>query len=244
MRGFLLLVLFLGNFISPAQTIISGGNVSGVWNQEGSPYLIQNDISIVSSLIIEPGVDVVFENYSLFQVFGTLTANGQINDSITFTVSDTSGFYNMTHNGWGGVEIIDSSSIEMKYCIIEYSTASGISIFESNTVFQDNQIRFCASGMFVVNASCSFERIDINNNFGNGIYLHSGYYGNPIIISDFIVRNNQGIGILCGDGSHLIADNGILSQNIHGIEIGYESGPQLINIEIKNNGSAVINGEA
>ena len=41
-----------------AATTIPGGNVSGIWDAAGSPYLIEGDITVPAgqTLTIEPGV--------------------------------------------------------------------------------------------------------------------------------------------------------------------------------------------
>ncbi|MEJ2105036.1 MAG: hypothetical protein P8X47_10735, partial [Ignavibacteriaceae bacterium] len=93
-------------YLSNAQTIVPPGNISGTWTMAGSPYQIQGDITIpnLETLTIEPGVSVIFEGYYTLNVQGQLLAIGDETGIITFTVDDTTGFYNpnTTAGGWNG----------------------------------------------------------------------------------------------------------------------------------------------
>ena len=66
-----------------AQTEV-GGEVSGVWDIEGSPYiLLENTIVPVNEeLIIEPGVEVLLDSCVYFTINGRLLAEGTEEDSI------------------------------------------------------------------------------------------------------------------------------------------------------------------
>ena len=78
MKNILYIILLLS--ISYSQTDVSGV-VSGSWTLEGSPYNVVGDIDIITTLDIEPGVYVVFQeanpldDYTI-NVYGQLTANG------------------------------------------------------------------------------------------------------------------------------------------------------------------------
>jgi len=93
--------------VSFAQTHIPAGNVSGTWTTSGSPYLIEGEISITSgqTLTIEPGVLVEFQDHYKLNVQGQLLALGTENDSICFTIDDTTGFQNLSipDGGWHGI---------------------------------------------------------------------------------------------------------------------------------------------
>ncbi|MEZ5084535.1 MAG: hypothetical protein R2750_13990 [Bacteroidales bacterium] len=106
--AFLVFILVYQLLLS--QTIVDSLNVYGTWTKAESPYLITNNIAVASydTLIIEPGVEVIFEDYYLFQIFGHFSATGEINDSIYFTVADTIGFSTNNHAGWGGLDFLYS----------------------------------------------------------------------------------------------------------------------------------------
>ncbi len=102
-KFFLLAIIFL--FVTSInifpQTQIGEGKVSGVWNKEGSPYIVNGNISIerFQTLTIEPGVVVKFAENTGLLAYGRLIAVGTCTDSIRFTAIDTS-------KGWGGVNFL------------------------------------------------------------------------------------------------------------------------------------------
>jgi hypothetical protein len=81
------LILF-SCFLSAA-TVISGGNVSGVWSVAGSPYLINGNIIIPEgeSLTLNPGVELQFQGYYTLKIQGRLQAIGTFSDSIKFSTT-------------------------------------------------------------------------------------------------------------------------------------------------------------
>ena len=86
--GFLCFVMLVPGVLF-AQTEVQG-DVSGVWNIEGSPYIVLDSLIILEGeqLTIEPGVSVRFErriDRTLFYILGTLIAIGTEEDSIFFT---------------------------------------------------------------------------------------------------------------------------------------------------------------
>ena len=115
---FLLLISF-----GFAQTIISGGNVSGTWTKANSPFLIQGEITIPNgeTLTIEPGVEVVFNGHYKFNVQGRLLAIGTKIDTIHFNAENKD-------TGWHGIRfnytpnINDTSKI--MYCSFKYGKAN------------------------------------------------------------------------------------------------------------------------
>lgn len=123
-------IIFFSSSIS-AQTTIDGGNVSGIWTQADSPYLIYDEITIPndSTLTIEPGVVVEFQGHYALLVQGRLLAVGTENDTILFTVNDTSGFSDPDTNlgGWYGIRFIDTpltnDSSKIVYCKLQYGKA-------------------------------------------------------------------------------------------------------------------------
>ncbi|UCF64454.1 MAG: hypothetical protein JSW33_01095, partial [bacterium] len=131
LRNCVLLLISSFNLLSQAQTIISPGDVSGSWPISGSPYLIQGDILIPadSTLTIEPGVTVEFQGHYTLNVQGRLLAIGAENDTILFTVSDTSGFSNpdTSLGGWNSIRFIDTpsnnDSSKFNFCRFQYGKA-------------------------------------------------------------------------------------------------------------------------
>ncbi|MBU0520258.1 right-handed parallel beta-helix repeat-containing protein [bacterium] len=105
------LLLYFAFSIGVAETIIPEGEVTGIWTQAGSPYLIEGNISVPSGrfLLINPGVEVVFQNHFRLEINGRLQALGLETDSIYFRAADTSA-------GWHGIRFLEADD----YCILSY----------------------------------------------------------------------------------------------------------------------------
>lgn len=107
-------------FESIAQTVISGGNVSGTWTKSSGPYLIKGNISVPkdSLLTIEPGVEVRFDGKFQLAVYGKIKALGKQGDTIRFYPQDTL-------NRWRGIRFYGNSqagdSAIFEYCKFENS---------------------------------------------------------------------------------------------------------------------------
>ena len=115
-----LLILF-SCFLSAA-TVISGGNVSGVWSVAGSPYLINGNIIIPEgeSLTLNPGVELQFQGYYTLKIQGRLQAIGTFSDSIKFSTASNS-------QKWRGILMQDIASSNdstiFRYCSLSRGDA-------------------------------------------------------------------------------------------------------------------------
>ncbi|MCF6365820.1 MAG: T9SS type A sorting domain-containing protein [Bacteroidales bacterium] len=154
---FLFAVLVSANII--AQTNVSG-NQSGTWTAANSPYNVTGEITVLAGevLTIEPGVEVNFQGYYKFNIFGNLQAIGTETDSIFFTTDNQA-------TGWGGirVDVADINDvINLTYCRIEYGKSAatdypdihggGLALFSSDAVishcvFADNDATGNDNGM-------------------------------------------------------------------------------------------------
>ncbi len=79
------LVFLLLSPISSAQTEVEG-EVSGVWDVEGSPYILIENVTVPEDeeLEIEPGVEVIFNEDKILLIEGDLITEGTEDDSIYF----------------------------------------------------------------------------------------------------------------------------------------------------------------
>ena len=70
MKKILLSVLLLVPVILISQTQVPPGPVSGTWDQDGSPYMVNGDLYIEESetLTIERGVDVKVQQLELIRL--------------------------------------------------------------------------------------------------------------------------------------------------------------------------------
>lgn len=100
--------------IGSSYTTISGGEVSGNWDTNISPIIVQDDILVPAgqSLNIEPGVVVYFEALKSLTVEGDLTAIGNYNDKILFTSLDQNTY-------WNGLSFINSNQSSLQYIVVE-----------------------------------------------------------------------------------------------------------------------------
>jgi hypothetical protein len=186
------IALTLAAITASAQTVIPGGDVSGIWNAAGSPYLIQGTITVPASdtLLIEPDVDVIFYGNYSFLIYGFLQAEGAEGDSIFFAAIDTS-------VGWRGIRFFSAAdSCRLYYCIIQDGRTSGngldsfgggIFCESSNLVIRHSSIRFnatvwepagddgCGGGLSIIYSDLVLDHCDIISNSalgdGGGIYL-------------------------------------------------------------------------
>ncbi len=142
MKKILPFLLLISGFIANASTSITTPTVSGHWTLAGSPYLVFNDIQVANtgSLVVDPGVSIIFQgSYRLF-VYGILHASGTASQPINFTVNDTTGFSTdtiTTAGGWHGIQFDNfggtgADSSILNYCNITYTkfdSADGLSFF-------------------------------------------------------------------------------------------------------------------
>lgn len=125
LRYWVVLLCCLPGIAGSAQTIIEAGEVSGIWDKHGSPYIVTGRINIPvgSALEIRPGVTVIFNGHYKFEVMGRLHALGSVTDSIVFTAADTV-------HGWHGLRFLNTVNAEqdtsrLSYCRIEYGRVYG-----------------------------------------------------------------------------------------------------------------------
>ncbi|MBL7148510.1 MAG: chitobiase/beta-hexosaminidase C-terminal domain-containing protein [Candidatus Cloacimonetes bacterium] len=179
-----LLFLLLNSYII-ADTNIPAGNVSGTWTLNGSPYLIEGEITIPNeqTLSIEPGCLIEFQGHYKLNVQGRLLAIGKEAEKIHFTINDTTGFSNpySDDGSWHSIRFEETSAVNdssfIIHCILEYGKARGGS----------------------------------NNEDSHGGAIHIRNFS-KVRISHSIIRNNRayyGGGIYCWETSPIISYNTI-----------------------------------
>jgi PKD repeat protein len=192
-----------------APTTIPGGNVSGTWDMAGSPYLIDGDITVPAgaTLTIEPGVEVLFQDWYSLTVNGTLVADGTESAPILF------GGGNATA-GWLGIRFINApDGSSLTYVTVENGRATGadplnkgggIYIDNSNPVIsystiRNNMARYSGGGIYLNNSNATLIGNTIINNHA-GQYGGSAYggglsimYSNPVVTDNVISGNSVGI---------------------------------------------------
>jgi FlgD Ig-like domain len=218
MKKLIFLLLFSASFLL-ADVTIPAGNVSGIWTEAEAPYFIDGEITIQLSdnLIIESGVDVIFNGYYKFIIHGKLLAEGTSADSILFTVADTTGFSNhqTTDGSWNGLRFMSCNyngqgNSKLKHCRIEYAKSA----LDWNAPFAEKN-----GGGIYVNLSSNLEitNCEISNNiarYGGGIYI---WNSSPILTGLTIKRNkalsDAGGIMINGENAFPTIGNSIISFN-------------------------------
>ena len=153
MRNKLLLPFLLCSLFAKAQTIEVSGPQSGRW--EADTILITNNVVVQDSLSIMPGTTVLFDGFFNIKVENDamLNALGTQNDSILFTVADTTGFsiFNSGRGGWNGIRLEKAGRCKFDYCRFQYGKAAldsdqdggALRIFNSQDVELSHCTLFC-----------------------------------------------------------------------------------------------------
>ncbi len=197
------------------QEIIPGGSVYGTWKADHSPYMVYGDITIPddSSLTIEPGVNVVFYGPYGISVPGRLIAAGSSEDSIYFSVNDTTGFSDtaIINGGWHGIRIVNTDPADtsvLRYCDLSYGKAIGAEVESGkggavcisgaskvvieNSTFHNN-LATKAGGAICCNSGSSVvirnNRLTHNKTYYEGGAIYAGKDGDILIESNTIAFN-------------------------------------------------------
>ena len=149
------------------------GSISGTLFQNKSPYYITGNIKVDSSnsLVIEPGVELLFHDSTYFEIHGSLQSVGKSYSPIIFTSYDKK---------WRGIRVINSSKqVSIRFAIIEnvFITASDTSGY---------------GGISIINSSATIQNSIIQNNhsnFGGGISITDA----NVVIKNNILRNNEAV---------------------------------------------------
>lgn len=153
MKTRFLLLLLLCGLLAKAQNIEVSGLQSGVW--EADTVFVTDNVTVQGALSIAPGTTVLFNGYFCINVENNaiLNAIGAKNDSILFTVADTTGFhiFNSGRGGWNGIRMDRAGNCEFEYCRFQYGKAAldkdqdggALRIYESDAVEIKHSTLFC-----------------------------------------------------------------------------------------------------
>ncbi|MCK4357569.1 MAG: right-handed parallel beta-helix repeat-containing protein, partial [Candidatus Cloacimonetes bacterium] len=222
----------MGAFYFDQGPHIPPGDVSGIWTIDNSPYFIGGEINIPtdSTLVIEPGVQVIFSGHYKFLIYGRLLAEGAATDTIGFTAQDTT-------VGWHGLRFYDTDlngqdSSKVVYCKLEYGKAIGN--------FPDN----CGGAIFCYYSSDIFINNSIITNntafHGGGAYFY--WYSSPNLLN-VTISNNSAFSSGGGIGLYLYSSPSLTNVTISKNTTAYGGGihcynncnPNLSNVTVSNN---------
>ena len=240
-KGVLLLIVLLTAVVSFGQSVEVSGPQTGVWDAD--TIRVTDDITVVDSLVVFPGTVVLFDGFYSILVSGEaiFEARGTEDDSVRFTVADTTGFsiYDSGEGGWNGFHLTKARKARFDYCVLEYAKASDttdmlggalrISLCDdvviSHSTLRCNRAReqggaLSAQNSHVVMTDCSV--ID-NAVFGNDNIFYRYGGGLQFLKCDVelqvmeFLRNNGEVcvgGALSLDSCSVLLDRAVFSENI------------------------------
>jgi len=195
-----------------AQTVVSG-NITGIWEPDGNPYIVVGDINIVDSLIIEAGVLVQFQAGGwMIQSGGgaRFLANGTDEEPIVFEP-----YQGNEPESWDYINIHGSGNDDtLKYCRIR-NAVYGIRVRNSNTVIIGCEIYSNTIGIYILDegnggANANINNCSIHNNL-TGINANGsgGWYNDDAFatITNSIISFNIGYGISNSSGGQIGAED-------------------------------------
>jgi hypothetical protein len=244
-----------------SQTTIATGTVSGTWTTSGSPYLVTGSIQIANgqTLIIEPGVTVMFQGAYKLLVSGRILAQGNNLDSIHFKAQNTS-------IGWRGLRFdstpITNDSSKVSYCSFENGIASGSgndayggSIYFRNfskarivnCTFRSNSAPSIFGGYGgAIYCYQSSPIIEHSNFFGNNAYYGGGafysFFGSPVVNNCIFIGNqvnfNTTASTYGGGAVHIYYGSSTLTNNLIANNHSNNSGGGLL---VRNSNGLITN---
>jgi hypothetical protein len=173
--------------IPSGPTEIAGGVVSGTWEQSGSPFMINGDIEVHDgeTLLIEPGVELIFTGHYRFDIDGCLLAVGTSEDMITFTSEDPD-------STWNGLRFEDinpqNEGSILIHCIIEKGFAKIDEPYSNQSLDYDNS----GGGIYLRKSNnVHIESCIIRNNKALGDKIKSGGGGIAIFECEPVIHTNS-----------------------------------------------------
>lgn len=191
---------------------IAGGTITTdtTWTLAQSPYIITGSVTVqgvdgadgITTLTIEPGVEVRFNTGNYLYVGGTsgnpgaLQAIGNESQPIVFTSNQTS--------PWYGINFRDTASDAtciMEYCIVEKSGSANIRLDSASPAIRHSIIRKSLSyGIFINASSSEITENIINSNTSYGIYIANAS-SKPIISNNTFTENATYPLFMCANNS-------------------------------------------
>ena len=209
----LMLILLISSIILPAQDYYSIYNDT-TWNSD--TIYINDNVTVHenATLLVSPGTTIKFNGQYFIKVLGKLMAIGQLNDSILFTINDTTHLNDTSTvlGGWKGIRLLDNinDTSVFDYCIFQYGKAVKPGIPWWNTYSTEN--------------------------YGGAIYI-DGY--NYIKISNSKFLNNfardKGGAIYADTMSYLVVNNSDFYSNITKWDGGAIYSGNIDNVLISDN---------
>lgn len=218
----LFLSLWLCGLVAKAQNIEVSGIQSGIWYAD--TVFVTNNIVIEDALTIMSGTTIVFDGFYSINLGenATLNALGAKNDSIVFTVTDTTGFhiFNSGRGGWNGIRLEKAGPSQFNYCRFQFGKAAlnndqdggALRIFDCDEVNISHSTLFCnfsrehGGALNAVDSKVVISDCKVNNNLtytklDTVYYMYGGgmrFLKCEVEITDTDFRYNNGQGAIGG----------------------------------------------
>ena len=212
MRKIFVFITLLFPFVLSSQNLNVSGIQEGVWNYD--TIFVVGDVVVPEdkSLTIKEGSKVIFEDYYNILVKGTFEAVGSANDSIYFTISDTTGFHiwDSGKGGWNAITFQDvKNTVRLRYCHFSYGKAvddnrygGALRFFNTDNVeinnctFSNNFTSGKGAALYAINSNFKIKNCEVNDNLGyngDGEYMHGGgfqFLRCDVVMEDMYFHDN------------------------------------------------------
>lgn len=227
-------VLLCGVVCILSADTIPGGDVSGTWYAANSPYYITGHIEVPlnDTLLIEPGVSVIFLGTYYLRATGYREAIGTASDSIHFFPEDTA-----AAAGWIGIILQDVTGLQypFSYCTFRYAFSGLYAGFLASPVISHCNFSHNSYGIYtaLINSSPqisnSIFRNSIGVGYGGAIRLTRFAGSAPVQITDCIFEYNtvtdEGGAIYCTSLSQgIIINDCVFAANTSSGNAAFEGG--------------------
>lgn len=169
-----ILIFFVLPSLAEAATDVADDILTDtVWDTEGSPYVVRNDISVAlgATLSIEPGVIVKFDpaaNKPTLYVFGDLVVNGKAEDKVYFTSYYDDAASGDTNGDYVCEPDIDEAGNPIENCASNFEPApgnwGGIIFFDSHNDYLQNVVfRYGEDVVFMDHTYLNLKNVEISH---------------------------------------------------------------------------------
>jgi parallel beta-helix repeat protein len=231
MRSILVVLLILGALPALSQTYVTEDiTADTTWDSAGSPYIINNNINVLSgsTLTIDPGVTIRLDSMVRIQTStdAPIVAVGTPGNEILFTSSDDS----PSPGAWYGIVIRLASTSVLTHCVFEYGSYNLYVEFCSPTITDCTSRYASNAGFSCEDASPAFTGCTATDND----YAFRVTVGDPVLTGCEISGNREGFYLSGPETSPVINECNIYDNQRNMYLRGYV-GPSVEVINAENN---------
>jgi hypothetical protein len=164
----------------PGATQVVSGSVNGSQTWTGK-IVVVGDVTVTGNLTIAAGTEVIFDALHDTQASGSdrsrceLILNGGsllVNGTSGNPVKLTSGGVNKNAGDWYGIRLVEGD-VTLSHCVVEYAV--------DGLRFEDADTRF---------NSYALGNVTVQRCTGNGVFVNSGGFVMPVVLSNFQLLTN------------------------------------------------------